>query len=217
MTTQIYNQRIVVYDHDNMGILCVSPSDEIASIICMGLLNSRWLSISRHNEFFNTYKDINFDDLSSNYQISLSEKGVSIFLMEDRLSNEEWKEKRKLTLEKRKLITSWEWLCRTSVSRVNTYYGWPTLLPFLVKELSKCNIKEEIYTQSIIEWSNIQEVTPAAAVRELEMQVDGIGLAYMKNFAFYDKFARQITMSSSLTELHANFKVALENRRRGLN
>jgi hypothetical protein len=200
-----------------MGILCVAPSDEIASIICMGLLNSRWLSISRHYNFLSNYKNINFDDLSVNHQITLSEKAVSIESMQDRLVTSEWTEKRKLTLEKRKALTSWEWLCRGPVSRVNTYYAWPTLLPFLIKELSNCDIEKQVYTQSIIEWANIQEVAPDVAVRELEMKVEGIGLTYMKNFAFYDKFARQITMSSSIEEVQSNFNIALKNKRRTLN
>jgi hypothetical protein len=216
MTQEIYNQRIVAYDHDNMGILCVVPSDEIGSVLCMGFLNSKWISVSRFWDYQERLKAINFDDISINHQIKFSEKGTTIIPMLDKLVTDEWKEKRKLALEKRKCLTSWEWLCRDAVSKSNDFYGWPQLLPFLIRELNKCNIQENFYPTSILEWAEIHEITPEAAVNELEMKVHGIGCTYMRNYAFYDKYARLITMSNTIEEVNENFQIALFNRRRPL-
>jgi hypothetical protein len=155
--------------------------------------------------------------MSSNYQVKIGQVATEVIPMLDKLVTDEWLAKRRLALAKRKSLISWEYLCRISTSSNNDYFGWTYLMPFLIRELDKCNINDNVYSQAILDWAEIQEITPQAAFNELEMKMQGIGLSYMRNYAFYNKYARLITMSQTIEEVQKNFEFSSSERRRPLN
>jgi hypothetical protein len=184
MSLPIYNHRIIVFDHSNMGILCDSPSDEISAALVSGMVNGDWISISRTPKGESEILTYNYEDLNSNYQIVTKLEtfsGKTVKPMDERLVTEEWIEKRRLILEKKKALTTYEWMTRISTSRFNDFYGWPYLLPFLTNELAQCDPALNSYTDAIKEYATFNEIELKYAFYELKRKVDRIYDYYKEN------------------------------------
>lgn len=215
MSLSIYNSKIIVYDHSNMGILCEAPSDEIASALVLGLVNGDWQSISRgpDNKIPSNYDYLSLD---KHYQVSISNlnpSGRSVISMDKRLITDAWIEKRKLIFEKRQALISYEWICRFYTSRVSNFYGWSNMLPFLLEELNKCDVDNNIFSDAIIEYANIQEINPEAAYYDLRRKSDDIGFSYLRTYAVYEKMSKLISLSSTKEEVWNNFNKASRIRK----
>lgn len=216
MSLTIYNQKIIVYDHSNMGVLCDAPSDEIASVLVLGLVNGDWQSISRGPDEELHVLKYNYNTLEDHYQVSISNinpSGRTVIVMDDRHVTDEWIKKRELIFERRRALISYEWVCRFYTSRANNFYGWPQMLPFLKEELQKCDPSNNIFSDPILEYASIQEIDPIAAYYDLKRKTDDIGYSYFRSYAIYEKMSRIISLSSTKKEVWDNFVKAIRIRK----
>jgi hypothetical protein len=74
-------------------------------------------------------------------------------------------------------------------------------LPFLTEQLSLCDPQNNHYTKAIIEWGEIQDISPSAAYQELKIRQEGHGISYLRRHALYQKHVKNISSAKTLDEL----------------
>ena len=197
MSDQIYNQNIVVYDQKTNGIICTANSDSHAAAISLGLSNGKFLALNRSvNPACDT---LDYNDLNVHYCLKLH--NYQIDLLDIRFATAEWTDLRVLTLEKARVLAQWEFSIRQHLSRANDFYDLSSVLPFLTEQLSLCDPQNNHYTKSIVEWGEIQEITPAAAYQELKIRQEGHGIAYLRRHALYLKHVKKISLAKTIDEV----------------
>jgi hypothetical protein len=62
----------------------------------------------------------------------------------------------------------------------------------IINELSKCSIEQNIFTPAIINYALISKIDTATAVNELQLHIDNMAQARLKNLAVYIKFRNEL-------------------------
>lgn len=210
MSDTNYNQLILVFDLSSNAIVCRASSDAHAAAIVLGMINGKAMSFDKFRKPNNPSYNFDFNDLSVNYQ--LSRKGI--FELPTAFLTKEWVNYRKLILFKANLLDLWEFKIRENLNRVNDFYGLPNMMPFLTEQLALCEPNNNYYTDAILEWSEIQETSAAAAYQELKIRQEGYGLVYLRSHAFYLKHVRKISTAQDEDEALKQFDVACDDFKR---
>ena len=210
MSDQIYNQFIIVFDQETNGIVCSANSDPHAAAIVLGMQNGRAMAFDK---FFHVPPrwdqpdrpdfDFDYNDTNVHYQLKKSnfDTKFQVASLPSEFVTPEWIRFRALTVEKARWLDHWEFSIRQQMSRVNDFYGLPSLMPFLTEQLSLCDPDKNYYTRAIIEWGEIQEVSPETAYQELKIRQQGYSLVYLRSHALYLKIAKSISMAKTLDEV----------------
>jgi hypothetical protein len=210
MSDQIYNQFILVFDQKTNGIVCSANSDAHAAAIVLGMQNGRamafdkflyvpprWDQPDRHDFSFD------YNDTRVHYRLKIGnfDTNFQVELLPSEFVTPEWIASRELTVEKARWLAYWEFSIRQQMGRVNDFYGLPSLMPFLTEQLSLCQPEKNYYTRAIIEWGEIQQVSPEVAYQELKIRQQGYSLVYLRSHALYLKVAKSISMAKTLDDV----------------
>jgi hypothetical protein len=84
---------------------------------------------------------------------------------------------------------------------MNDFFDLSSLMPYLTAQLSQCDPSKNHYAAPIIEWAEIQEISPDAAYQELKLRQEGHGLIYLRRHALYLKYARKISMAKTIDDM----------------
>ena len=201
MSDLIYNQTIVVYDQKTNGIVCSADSDAHAAAISLGLTNAKFLALDRAvnpdcDKF--DYNDPNVHYFLGLHNFHIEPLDIKFFT---KFFTPEWVDLRILSIDKAKVLRKWEFSIRQHLSRLNDFYGWSSVLPFLTEQLSLCDPQNNHYTKAIIEWGEIQDISPSAAYQELKIRQEGHGISYLRRHALYQKHVKNISLAKTLDEL----------------
>jgi len=210
MNDSDYSQLILVFDLGTNAIVCRASSDAHAAAIVLGMVNGGAMAMNKYFKPDNPTYNFDFNDLSVNYQIST--KGILNLPIE--FITKEWEDYRKLILFKSYFLDLWEFKFRENLNRVNDFFGLPNMMPFLTEQLSLCDPRNNYYTNAILEWSEIQEISAAAAYQELKIRQEGYGLVYLRCHALYSKYVRKISTAQDNDEVKEQFDFACDDLRR---
>lgn len=202
MSDKIYNQLILIIDQTTNGIVCTAFSDSHAASIVMGMSNGRAMAYEKFFDPKNKIYHYDYNDINQHYQL-LSDNRVEP--LPEKFITSEWIEQRALLQLKCNHLSLWEFKIRQYMNRVNDFYGLPNMMSFLTEQLSLCKPQENFYTRAIVEWADIQDVTPQAGYQELKIRQEGYGLVYMRSHALYLKHAKKITLAKTFDEVEQEF------------
>lgn len=63
--------------------------------------------------------------------------------------------------------------------------------PFLLSEIKRSNPETDEYSDGIVDYANIQSISPAAAYREIKMMLESSGLMKIRNQAWFHVFVNK--------------------------
>lgn len=186
--------RIIVIDHANDGVLCECETVSIAQNLSLGFINSSIRILPSSLPWLSQEYTQNFNDVNKHYQF----RWMKIYDMKEDLITDEWINLRKLALIRNNAHRSWEVRCKQNLLfRNHEYFAEGNFDGFLWRELDKCVPEKDFYTQSIIEWAAISEISPATAYQELKLKAESSALLHIRNHAVHQKFSLLINKEYS--------------------
>jgi hypothetical protein len=219
MSDQIYNQLILVFDQKTNGIVCTANSDAHAAAIVLGMQNGRAMAFDkflyvppRWDQPDRYEYTFDYNDTRVHYRLLKGDFNTVLMveLLPSEFITEEWISSRAFTIQKARCLSEWEFYIRQQMSRVNDFYGLPNLMPFLTEQLSLCDPEKNYYTNAIIEWGEIQQVSPETAYQELKIRQEGYSLVYFRSHALYLRVAKNISMAKTLDDMNRQIHLGRE-------
>jgi hypothetical protein len=219
----------LIVDQATKGVISHSPIASVSNAVAKGIMNSSCMLI--HYPFLMGNSDINryLNDINLNYKLvkkhapefsnfkfmdsemSVAEstntipngKTFDLVPMNAELITADWLEKRRLGNFRTVNIRSLEMHCDRYLSRFKQFTADDMLFPFLSEQLKLVDVVKEQYPASIIEWANINSVSPRAAFNELKMQKDSMDISIMRVHAIWNKYVEKFNSISTPEELSA--------------
>lgn len=196
--------KIFVVDQSTFTILGTTESIRVANAICRGIMNTSTMVVSVNKDYdkskhyvlkqmpiaggkngaANTAMPSN--DLKQ-YGIRYDIENVEEITV-DIKRNKEIFEIRKIGLE------SLEQSCMRYLSRLVNFYEDTIFLSTISKELEKSNPQEETYSDGILDWANIMNVSPKAAYQQLKLELDSASISILKMHALWTKYVDKINL-----------------------
>jgi hypothetical protein len=192
---------IIIYDNFNRGILGTANSETHANALCLGILNSRFVELDE-----SLCESLNFDVLTEHYQLPYN---FPITPLPSKFITGEWIGKRVIYQRKSIFLSLWESKVKGIVSQNNDFFGNSSLMAFLKSQLDKCSPDNDFYTKPILEWAEIQEVSPNSAFQELMLRYEGHGLVHLRSHALYHKYARKISLAEKYNDIEKLYNDAI--------
>lgn len=129
------------------------------------------------------------------------------------LMNQEYAERRKLATTRATYIHSLEAHLDSVVQRGCVHFD-ETMLPHLMREHSLCRPEEGYYSYGIVEYANIQNITPKTAYQEVALVIETTGLIKIRAYAWMQMCIRKLNSTNDLTRLSAIWKECWEDVKR---
>jgi hypothetical protein len=219
----------LIIDQNTKGVITYSPIASVSNAVSKGIPNSscmmihfpfllgkhditKYLSdtslnyklVKKHNPKFSNFKftagEMNVADSVPFIQ---SGKSFDLVPMDEQLITTEWIGKRKLGNFRVLNIRSLEMICERYLSRFKQFSADDMLFPFISEQLKLVDESQNSYPASIIEWANINSITPAAAYQELNMQTDSMNISVMRIHAIWNKYVNKFNSVSTEEELRS--------------
>lgn len=185
------HQKILVVDCDTNGIMCQCATASIGHSVSSGFINSTVKvvpsNLSWQHEEFNKQ----FNSIEHHYQWKKDGDPpvVKIHDMNPSLITKEWIDLKNLAILRNTWQLIWETRCNQFLlNRYNEYAHIEKFEGFLWRELDACRPESGFYTQSIIEWSALSDVSPNTAYQELKLKAESRGLQHIRNHAIHQKY-----------------------------
>jgi hypothetical protein len=219
----------LIIDQASKGVITYSHSASISNAVSKGIMNSSCMMI--HFPFLVSKHDINryLEDLSlnyklvkkhdpafSNYKFMDSEMNVAestefiqsgktfdLVPMDQTSLTDEWLEKRRLGNFRVINIRSLEMNCDRYLSRFKQFSADDMLFPYITEQINLVDTDRNIYPNSIVEWANINSMTPRAAFNELKMKKDSMDISIMRIHALWTKYVEKFNSVSTPKEVAA--------------
>ena len=208
---------IVLPENDIPRVLCTSPNIGSASAVIKSNIKWRYWQLYTHKPWSKPeIKITNFDDLDVVYSLRKELAGVS----RQELSKELAEELRPTRVEAQTRTKWHDSLLADCELALSLNSENPMLAKFvdsISHELGKCDPVNNVYTNSIVDYATIQEISNATAYAELSMHADEINNARIRNYAIYLRFRNEMNLApgtrEALGNIHANAKNLLLNNR----
>lgn len=210
MLDSLYSDtKIFVVDNETFTILCDTDSIRVANALCKGLVNATTMVVSLQREY----------DSTKHYQLLQSrsvgkwgegnaakiddsvEKKIKHDIKEIEIS-EELIKKKELVKNRKYGLEHLEKGCIRYSARLNNFIDDSVFYSFLGRELDKSNSETNTYSDGIIEWAEINEISPFAAYQELKMHYNSVGISTMKIHALWTKYSDKINELTDRVEIH---------------
>lgn len=104
----------------------------------------------------------------------------------------EWMEKKKLAKSRNLGLWLLEQKIERYIARAKFFIGDDVLVPFLANELAKCDFDNNVYSDVIVEWAEIANVTPAEAFHILSNKISSTNIIVSRLHAIWFKYVNQI-------------------------
>jgi hypothetical protein len=204
------NLKILLIDNETFGILAECQSIPISNTLTNGLINTTTMVvvIDDHLDSFNDYKLVQQKILgktgesnAAKFSLTIDKKvrhSVELF----NNPSERFKERKELARIRNYGLNHLENGCKRFSARILSFYGDECFYSFINDELKKSNLKEEKFSDGIIEWAGIYQVDPRVAYNELKMQYDSISINMIKINAIWKKLSEKINKLTDVKEIH---------------
>ena len=188
--------KFLVYDLETNYVLCKSQSLSIAHSVSLGILNSQSTILPAKDDVVDK---INFEDLTQFY---MTKQGKIYPVINVEISDRQITQK-SLAVMRNEAHQAWESFCWTSANtNLTDYHSMAHAHAFLVPALDKCRPEEDYYTEPVVEWAQLSDVTPAVAYQELSIKTQAVGMQYIRNHAIYQKVVRDINLCFSVDDMY---------------
>lgn len=177
--------KIIVVDNNTDGVMCECATYSIAHSVSCGFINSSVKVLpsnipSQVQEF-----DKNFNSNQHHYQ----HRAAKIYDMTPSLITEQWIALKELAMLRNGWQAIWETRCNQYLLNRNREYAHLEQFEgFLWRELDACKPDENFYTQAIVEWATLSDVSVSTAYQELKLKAESRGLQYLRNHAIHQKY-----------------------------
>ena len=180
--------KITIIDYSNEGILYVGDSQAVVNQLKAGLVDTEMrMFYPRHPSYNSIVRD----------EIMLQDKHVfvkrdnSVVELPETAFNPAYLERRRLVRLRAPLM---EMLIRftwtsTQICRQTAWEGLENNLQFALRD---CHPDANIWSDAILEYSQINNVEPAHAYREIKLQMDNIHSVKMRVYGFLKHFSDKI-------------------------
>lgn len=180
--------KYIIDDYSNEGILFVGDNIVVANMVKSGLVDT---SIRVLYPFHDAYKIVNRVDLFENDKHFQVTKKLGIIDLPESSWNEVYLERRRLVKLRYPLM---EFLARctymsTSTTKQSVWEGIENNMQFSLRD---CDPSTDTFSDTVQEYAHINEISPAAAYREISLQVNNIHSIKMRAYAFQQHFATKI-------------------------
>jgi hypothetical protein len=195
---------VVIADDAGPRVLCSAPNIESAEAVAISNIKWNYWQIYTTKHWTNPdIRSTDFDDLEFVYSLRKDKKGVSPILLplSDAIDL-------RPSRTEAKIRTRWhDSLLADCVMALRLSGENPVLTNFIDSvshELSKCDDKNNVYPNSILDYASIQCITPLAAFAELSMHATEINSARIRNYAIYMRFRNEMNNAPATNEALGN-------------
>jgi len=206
-------KRIVnlLIDQETFGVISYCTSLPVANALSDGIPNSSVMSVTIPPGFdklksngLNFGQDENYILLRSNAiahiasecNVAKASADIPPGKMYDLIPMEnvtpEWLEKKKLARRRNTGLWLLEQKIERYIARAKFFVGDGILVPFLTSELTKCDFDNNVYSDVIIEWAEIADVTPAEAFHILSNKISSTNIIVSRLHAMWFKYVNKI-------------------------
>jgi hypothetical protein len=216
MLNEFKEYLFLVVDHETKGVLTKCASASIANSVSKGILNSSAMAVNfpyfRNNHSVNNYHldtslnyklvraiKLEFSNLqpptsdAQMYEIvEKTNSGRNFDLVELESVNEAWLEKRKLANYRSEKIKLLESVCERYMTRLKKFTADDLFFQYLTTQFPLVNIEKNKFPPSIIEWAEIQNISPISAYQELKMDYESTNISIMRIHAIWNKYVDKI-------------------------
>lgn len=179
------NEKVIVIDNHTGGVLCECATLSVAQSVSSGFINASIKVLPSNLPWQREEFSKKFNNRDFHYQHRMGK----IYDMNPVLITEQWIALKDLAL----LRNSWQWTWETRcnqylLDRNIEYAHLEQFEGFLWRELDACNPETEFYTQAIVEWASLSDVSPRTAYQELKLKAESRGLQYIRNHAIHQRY-----------------------------
>lgn len=179
------NQKFIVVDNNTGGIMCECATASIAHSVSVGFINSTIKALPSNLPWQTEEFNKKFNSNEQYYQFITGK----IHNMNPSLITEQWIALKNLAVLRNGWQLIWETRCNQYLLNRNVEYAHSEKFEgFLWKELDACIPESQFYTQAIVEWAAISDVSPDTAYQELKLKAESKGLQYIRNHAIHQKY-----------------------------
>jgi len=223
----------LVVDRETNLILTRCQNASTANAVSRGFLNSTIMVINRP-DFFNNDKMQKYHDNSqitfklttndfsgiSSLEANVGEKvansNYNFNFIEQTIVEQSWTDKRKLANVRSKIFSIIEAKIERYLARYTLFVGDSVLYQYLAQEFGKCDVKNNCYSESILEYSNIMSMLPSEAFNDLKMKYDSFCLTSVRYAAIWEKAVIAINTMKTYSDINY-FYADLEAELAGMN
>ena len=223
----------LVVDRETNLILTRCQNASTANAVSRGFLNSTIMVINRP-DFFNNdkmqkYRDNNqitfklttndfsgISSLEANVGEKVANSNYNFNFIEQTVVEQSWTDKRKLANARSKIFSIIEAKIERYLARYTLFVGDSILYQYLAQEFSKCDVKNNCYSESILEYSNIMSMLPSEAFNDLKMKYDSFCLTSVRYAAIWEKTVIAINAMKTYSDINY-FYADLEAELAGMN
>jgi len=222
MYTGVKQYLFLVVDQESKGILTSCSSPTIANSVSKGIINSSPMTVhflhlgtghpinNYRNTIENNYKLVS-NNPSMGSEVNVSEyvkKTISgkLYDLEEFFPDQQFLEKRNLANTRCRSISELETFCERYLSRIKNYAGDDILFLALEKDIEYYNLTGK-YSNGIIEWAEINNVSLDAALQELKMLLDTAKITAVRIHAIWNKYVNYI---NSLSEYDPDLGIKIQ-------
>ena len=214
MIEGLKNHIFLIVDQENKGLLDYTYSASVANAVIKGIYNSSVMLIpiayfdksvieNYGNNFRNNYKLVRKDiTVYTNSKTMTSECNVcevtkdiannKEFDLRPLLVSESWIEKRKLTAFRVSKLKILETTCDRYLTRFKTFTGDSFFQQYIGKQLDITDVDTNEFAPAIIEWADINGMSPKASYYDLKMKYDSAGISVVRANAIWNKYSNMI-------------------------
>jgi len=223
----------LVVDRETNLVLTRCQNASTANAVSRGFLNSTIMVINRP-DFFNNdkmqkYRDNNqitfklttndfsgISSLEANVGEKVANSNYNFNFIEQTVVEQSWTDKRKLANARSKIFSIIEAKIERYLARYTLFVGDSILYQYLAQEFSKCDVKNNCYSESILEYSNIMSMLPSEAFNDLKMKYDSFCLTSVRYAAIWEKTVIAINAMKTYSDINY-FYADLEAELAGMN
>lgn len=223
----------LVVDRETNLILTRCQNASTANAVCRGFLNSTIMVINRpdffnndkmqkyHNDSQITFKLTTNDftgisSLEANVGEKVANSNNRYDFIEQIKLDQIWLDKRNLANIRSKIFSIIEAKIERYLARYTLYVGDSVLYQYLAQEFGKCDVKNNCYSESILEYSNIMSMSPSEAFNDLKMKYDSFCLTSIRYAAIWEKTVIAINTMKTYSDINY-FYADLEAELAGMN
>jgi hypothetical protein len=223
----------LVVDRETNLILTRCQNASTANAVSRGFLNSTIMVINRPDFFYNdkmqkyhdnsqiTFKLTTSDfsgisSLEANVGEKITNSNYNFNFIEQSNLDQIWIDKRTLANTRSKIFSTIEAKIERYLARYTLFVGDGILYQYLAQEFDRCEVKDNYYSESILEYSKILSMSPNEAFNDLKMKYDSFCLTSVRYAAIWEKTIIAINSMNSYDNVNY-FYADIEAELAGMN
>lgn len=196
----IVENMCAVIDTTSRAILAFPQSYTTAVYVAQGIVNSEPVLIpSSLPQVDSEFKQFN---LNTDILKLTPKDDTWVSAMPDMFITKELLERREIAKIRSNYIYVLEQQFKIQNFRSIIYHD-EAVAAHLLKELANSNPSTDTFAYGIVEYANIQGISPLAAYQELSVMLDSSGLIKIRNFAWFVDYVRKFNTLTTVAQLDA--------------